>query len=125
MSLSVSSPVKFLVVGGLVTLIDLGLTYLVVLITGTRILAVSVGFFAGFISSYLLHAKISFSAVLSPASQLPRFVALVVLNYSITVGAVLFATEFFDLTTMDGKLLSLPIVAIVSYFISKHWVYAF
>ena len=42
MAISVSRPVKFLVVGGVVTLIDLGLTYFIVLVTGTRVVAVSV-----------------------------------------------------------------------------------
>lgn len=124
MSISISHPVKFLVVGGVVTLIDLGLTYFVVLVTGTRVVAVSVGFFGGLISSYLLHARISFSTSLAPMRQLPRFVALVGLNYLITVGVVLIATDFFNFTTMAGKVFSLPVVAFVSYFASKHWVYA-
>ena len=66
MALSVRQPLIFVVVGAVVTLIDLGLTYLVILVTSTRVFSVSVGFFGGLLLSYLLHAKISFSASLSP-----------------------------------------------------------
>ncbi len=121
---SVRQPLVFVVVGGGVTLIDLGLTYLLILVTGTRVFSVSVGFLAGLLASYLLHAKISFSASLSPAKQLPRFAILVGLNYLITLGVVLVATDCLQLTIMIGKVISLPVVALVSYFVSKHWVYA-
>lgn len=124
MALSVRQPLIFVVVGAVVTLIDLGLTYLVILVTSTRVFSVSVGFFGGLLSSYLLHAKISFSASLSPVSQLPRFAVLVGVNYLITLGVVLVATDFLHQTIMVGKVLSLPVVALVSYFVSKHWVYA-
>jgi putative flippase GtrA len=124
MAPAVRQPLVFVIVGGGVTLIDLALTYLLVLVTSTRVFSVSVGFIGGLVASYLLHAKISFSASLYPASQLPRFAVLVGLNYFITLGVVLVATDFLDLTIMIGKVLSLPIVALVSYFVSKHWVYA-
>lgn len=124
MAPAVRQPLVFITVGGLVTLIDLGLTYLVLLITDAKVLSVSIGFFGGLLSSYLLHAKVSFSTSLSPLSQLPRFSVLVWLNYSITLGIVFVATDFLDLTTMVGKILSLPVVAIVSFLVSKHWVYA-
>jgi putative flippase GtrA len=124
MVLSFSAPIKFVIVGGVVTLIDLGLTYLFLLFTGIQVLAVSVGFFAGLLSSYLLHAKISFSVTLSPLGQLPRFVVLVLVNYLSTLIIVYIATDFLDLATMIGKVISLPVVALISYFVSKHWVYA-
>jgi putative flippase GtrA len=118
-----NQPVKFLLVGGFVAFVDIGLTYLIVLATGTRIIAVTFGFLCGLITSYLLHAKISFSAPLSPKRQLPRFITLVGLNYFTTICIVLIATYMFNFSTMTGKAISLPVVAVLSYFVSKHWIY--
>lgn len=116
---------RFVVVGLIVTVIDLGLTYLVMLLTGGRLLAVTLGFIAGLASGFLLHASISFSVSLDPIRQLPRYLALVGLNYLETILIVMAATGLFDLSTIAGKLISLPIVAATSYLISKHWVYRY
>lgn len=123
MTIFVSPPLRFLCVGLLVTAIDTGLTWLLIALTGTRILAVTAGFIAGLIASYLLHATISFSVRLAPQAQIPRFLALVAINYLETIAIVLLATEW-SFSTMEGKLTSLPVVACSSYLLSRHWVYA-
>lgn len=119
-----SRPARFLAVGIIVTAIDVGLSYLLIQITGTKVIAVTLGFLAGLLAGYLLHAKISFSASLKPMTQVPRLLVLVALNYLQTIGFVLLATEGFNLSTIAGKIISLPVVAATSYFISKHWVYS-
>lgn len=114
----------FLSVGGLVAMIDLGTTQLLLLyIKFSSILPVTIGFFAGLISSYILHAKISFSANLEPARQLPRFFLLVILNYFLTICIVIACINILNLSTIIGKVVSLPVVAINSYLISKYWIY--
>jgi putative flippase GtrA len=114
---------RFVAVGLTVTLIDLGVTYLLVLLTGTRLIPVTAGYISGLVASYLLHAKITFSVNLAPGMQIPRFLTLVVLNYLQTIAVVLMSTEALNLSTMAGKFLSLPIIATTTYFCSKYWVY--
>jgi putative flippase GtrA len=123
MTIFVSRPFRFLCVGLLVSVIDTGLTWLLIVLTGTRILAVTAGFIAGLIASYLLHATISFTVALAPKHQIPRFLGLVSINYLETIGIVLLATET-GFSAMTGKLASLPVVACSSYLLSRHWVYA-
>lgn len=117
-------PVKFVAVGLVVASIDVSLTHIIATATGTRVLSASAGFFAGLIASYILHATVSFSSALKPATQIPRFAILVSINYATTIGVILFVTDFLQLATTTGKLMSLPIVAVNSYFISKYWVFS-
>ena len=117
-------PFRFIAVGLFVTAVDLGLTYLVVQLSGTRVLAVTIGFVAGLLASYVLHAVVSFSAPLAPTTQFPKFLMLVALNYVETIGVVMIATEWFGSSTIVGKLISLPIVATSSYLVSYFWIYA-
>jgi putative flippase GtrA len=118
-------PIRFLLVGIAVTMIDVGLTYLLTLLTGAKFLAVTAGFISGLLAGYLLHARISFSADLHPRSQIPKLLALATINYLLTIGCVFVATDMFGLTIMMGKFISLIVVAGSSYFISMHWIYYF
>lgn len=115
---------RFLTVGLVVTLIDLGLTYATDRLTGDRIIAVTVGFSTGLAASYLLHARISFTTPLAPTTQIPRLLVAVLINYLLTVGIVILAGTVIGAPTVTGKLLSLPIVAVCSYLLSRHWIYA-
>jgi putative flippase GtrA len=124
MAVTDNQPLRFLFVGLVVTTIDLGVTWLILILTGTSIFSVTIGFIAGLIASYLLHATISFSAPLSPLIQIPRFLTLIAINYLETISIVLLATKQIGLPTMLGKLASLPVVAITSYLLSKHWIYS-
>ncbi|MDD2663768.1 MAG: GtrA family protein [Dechloromonas sp.] len=118
------SLVRFLAVGLLVTLIDLGLTYLIDRLTGQRALAVTTGFAAGLAAGYLLHARISFAAPLAPTRQIPRLLVTVGINYLLTLGIVEACARLFGWPTLSGKLISLPVVAASSYLLSRKWVYA-
>lgn len=117
------SLVRFLAVGLLVTLIDLGLTYLIDRLTGQRALAVTTGFAAGLAAGYLLHARISFAAPLAPTRQIPRLLVTVGINYLLTLGIVEACARLFGWPTLSGKLISLPMVAVLSYLLSRYWVY--
>lgn len=116
--------VRFIAVGIIVTLIDLGLTYLIDRLTGQRALAVTIGFAAGLAGGYLLHARISFAAPLAPTRQIPRLLVTVGINYLLTLCIVEACAGLFGLPTLTGKLISLPAVAASSYLLSRHWVYA-
>lgn len=117
------SLVRFLAVGLLVTLIDLGLTYLIDCLTGLRALAVTTGFAAGLAAGYLLHARISFAAPLAPTRQIPRLLVTVGINYLLTLCIVEACARLFGASTITGKLASLPMVALSSYFSCRNWVF--
>jgi putative flippase GtrA len=116
--------VRFLSVGLAVTAIDLGLTYLLILLSGVKLIAVTGGFVSGLLAGYLLHARISFSASLDPGLQVPRLLTLALINYLLTLGCVYLATDLFGLGVMTGKYISLVVVAANSYLVSRHWVYS-
>lgn len=124
MAITDSQPLRFFSVGLLVSAIDVGVTWLAVMLTGTRVFSVTAGFVSGLVASYLLHATVSFSVSIAPWIQLPRFLALVAINYLETIVIVLLVTENTGLSTVAGKVASLPFVALTSYLLSKHWVYS-
>lgn len=116
--------IRFLAVGLLVTLIDLGLTWLVDHLTGQRVIAITSGFVAGLAAGYLLHARISFAAPLAPTRQIPRLLVTVGINYLLTLGIVEACARLLGGSTLTGKLISLPFIALSSYLLSRKWIYA-
>ena len=83
--------------------------------------AVSGGFFFSLIINYALHARVTFQAISSHLTML-RFGAVVAVNYLITMlfcaVSVHLAGDF-----IFGKLLSLPVIAVNGYLLSRNWVF--
>lgn len=81
----------------------------------------STGFFVGFVFNYAFHANMTFEAAGSiPA--LIRFVAVVAINYCLTILFVSVADTVLG-SALIGKIASLPFVAINGFLLSKHWVF--
>ncbi|MDR2678651.1 MAG: GtrA family protein [Zoogloeaceae bacterium] len=114
--------IRFVCVGLFVSLLDVGLTW-GMLAWASPYWAVSFGFVAGLLASYLLHAKMTFAVPLRPGRQIPRFVILVGINYLETIGIVCVAVDGFGASALWGKLASLPCVALTSYLFSAHWIF--
>lgn len=85
--------------------------------------AVTAGFFAGFLLNYVLHARYTFSVARLHASQLLRFIAVVVANYLITLAVVALLHDLAGMDVVIAKVVSLPIVAVNGYWLSKAWVF--
>lgn len=85
------------------------------------VLAVSIGFLAGFIVNYILHLKVTFQSIGS-IMILRRFVLVVALNYVLTVICVSISEKYLN-SVLEGKLFSLPLVALNGYLLSKFWVF--
>jgi putative flippase GtrA len=115
--------IRFACVGLLVSVIDVGVTW-GLLALGVRYLAVSAGFIAGLLASYLLHARVTFSSPLRPAWQIPRFIVLVCVNYLETIGIVYMAVNLLGFPVIVGKIVSLPMIALTSYLFSANWIFA-
>jgi putative flippase GtrA len=83
--------------------------------------AVSGGFFFSLIINYALHARVTFQAISSHLTML-RFGVVVAVNYLITMlfcaVSVHLAGDF-----IFGKLLSLPVIAINGFILSRNWVF--
>lgn len=111
----------FVSVGVVCVAIDIsvlqGLVYL-----GTNYpVAVSLGFAAGLAANYFGHAKVTFK-VSCGKSALFRFVVVVFVNYLITMLFVYLSMSMLN-SVLIGKILSLPVVALNGYVLSRVWVF--
>lgn len=111
----------FVAGGGLSALVDIGLMQLLIMRGADAFLATSAGFVAGLTVNYAFHAKVTFKNVTSPAT-LVRFLCVVGINYGLTMALVALSLALVDMS-LPGKLLSLPVVAVNGYFLSKHWIF--
>jgi len=117
-----SSRFAVYVAGGvLCACIDIGLMQLLVLAKVDAIVAASAGFVAGLLVNYAFHAKVTFNGVTN-FNTFVRFMCLVVMNYLITIMLVSMAQHLTGIPLL-GKLLSLPVVAVNGFFVSKLWIY--
>jgi putative flippase GtrA len=111
----------FVAGGGLSALVDIGLMQLLILNGVAPLPATSAGFGAGLCVNYAFHARVTFKNV-TTVRTLSRFLCVVALNYLLTLGLVALSVALFE-QALVGKLLSLPLVALNGFFLSKHWIF--
>lgn len=111
----------FVAGGILCALIDVGLMQLLLLLGVHYSLAASAGFGTGLLVNYAFHTKITFSSNAN-SSNFVRYLCVVSINYLLMLACVALAAALLD-NPLAGKLVSLPIVAINGYLLSKHWIY--
>ena len=108
--------------GGLVcALVDVGLMQLLLSAGVQATAAASGGFGAGLLVNYLFHSRVTFNTPASGAN-FTRYLCVVGMNYLLTIGCVALAEANFD-NPLLGKLLSLPLVAVNGYLLSKYWIF--
>jgi putative flippase GtrA len=83
--------------------------------------AASAGFAAGLLINYAFHSRITFNAATSPAN-FTRYLCVVGANYLLTLACVWGAQITID-NPLVGKLVSLPLVAVNGYLLSKYWIF--
>jgi putative flippase GtrA len=113
--------VVFIAGGLLSALVDVGVMQLLIVGGVVPLVAASIGFLSGLGLNFAFHAKITFKSVASPAT-FSRYLCVVALNYLLTVGLVAVAVALAG-SPLAGKLVSLPLVALNSYFLSRRWIY--
>ena len=113
--------VLYVSVGVLCAIIDIGLMHLLLRLGIHYLAAATAGFFTGFVVNFALHTRVTFRSSYSHGA-LARFSAVVVLNYILSV-LIVFAFQKLWLMPLLGKLVSLPLVAVNGFLLSKHWVY--
>lgn len=111
----------FVAGGVLCALIDVGLMQLLLLLGVHYSLAASAGFGTGLLVNYAFHTKITFNSNAN-SSNFIRYLCVVTINYLLMLACVALAAALLD-NPLAGKLVSLPIVAINGYLLSKHWIY--
>ncbi len=114
---------RFVVVGFVCALVDTAVVWALDRRLFPYGVAVTGGFFAGVILNYVLHARFTFSVARLHAGQLLRFVAVVAANYLITLAVVALLHGIGGVDVVIAKVLSLPIVAVNGYWLSKIWVF--
>jgi len=127
MSAQKIDPRQFLVyvAGGVVcALIDVGLLWWLVRMGAPPLTATTAGFLAGLAVNYAFHTRVTFDSPFTPTAFI-RFLAVVLLNYLLTIAAVTLAMRTMQHVSAPviGKILALPLVALNGYWMSKHWVF--
>lgn len=113
--------VIYVSVGVLCAVIDVGLMHLLLHFDVHYIAATTAGFFTGFVVNFILHTRITFGASYSHG-VLMRFSTVVALNYFLSV-LIVFVSQKLWLMPVLGKLVSLPLVAINGFLLSRYWVF--
>lgn len=111
----------FCLVGLVSAVLDLGSLQTLVWLGVPVYLSVTAGFLLGLVANLILHARLTFSTPLTTANT-ARFGAVVLLNYLLTLACVMLSETLLD-HHLPGKLLALPLVALVGFNLSKHWVF--
>lgn len=111
----------FVAGGVLCALIDIGIMQFLLANHYAPFAAASTGFLAGLLVNYAFHAKVTFKNVATPATFL-RFICVVGINYLITIALVTLGVAWWQ-SALAGKIVSLPVVAINGFFLSKYWIF--
>ena len=111
----------FLSVGVGCALVDIGLMLLLISEGLHPVNAATVGFVAGLGLNFALHTKITFASQYSSKIFL-KFIAVVIVNYLLTIVAVAVSFHWFG-SAIAGKVVSLPIVAVNGFLLSRYWIY--
>lgn len=111
----------FIIVGAITAMIDIGLMQLLIYFEIHYIAAATIGFFIGLLANFFLHTHVTFRAELS-IKVVYRFATVVLINYLGTM----FIIHIFQIILSQpllGKFISLPLVAMNGFLLSKNWVY--
>lgn len=110
------------VAGGLLcALVDIGIMQLLLRAGAHFTGATTAGFLAGLLVNYAFHSRVTFDAAAS-ASSFARYLCVVGLNYLLTMGCVSLAVSLAGMPLL-GKIVSLPLVSINGYLLSKFWIF--
>jgi putative flippase GtrA len=83
--------------------------------------ATTAGFLAGLLVNYAFHSRVTFDDAAS-TSSFARYLCVVGLNYLLTMGCVSLAVSLAGMPLL-GKIVSLPLVSISGYLLSKFWIF--
>jgi putative flippase GtrA len=111
----------FIGVGLVCAAVDVASMYGLMRAGVSPLVSASGGFALGLCLNFLLHTRMTFKASAS-LLRLVRFLWVVALNYGMTLACVEAASVWFA-SPLLGKLVSLPVVALNGFFLSRQWVF--
>lgn len=115
--------IVFCLVGLLSSFLDLLVLYILNLyIFDYLYISVTLAFIAGLVVNYIFHTKITFGTSLEKSNAI-KFMSVVLFNYFLTVSVIEISVFAFSLNVVIAKVISLPIIAVSGFLLSKHWVY--
>lgn len=115
--------VIFLFVGGSSALVDIGSLYLFnKILLWNNELSISLAFILGLVFNYFSHTYFTFQDKAS-IGNLIKYLILVLFNYINTIILMYLLTEFLDIDIIVAKVITLPVIAVTTFIISKIWVY--
>lgn len=113
--------IVYILVGISSAVIDVGLMKLLNMSGVHYLLAANVGFVAGLSANFLLHSRLTFKTSYSH-SALTRYISVVLVNYLLTMLCVTIFHNWLGMPVL-GKVISLPIISINGFLLSKYWIY--
>lgn len=113
--------ILFVSVGVACAIIDVSTMQLLIFLGGLSWIAVSIGFAVGLVVNYAFHARLTFKTVSSMASVV-KFLIVALSNYLITLLFIFISLQLID-SVMVGKLVSLPVIALNGFLLSRYWVF--
>jgi putative flippase GtrA len=111
----------FIAGGLLCALVDIGVMQALLRAGAHFTGATTAGFLAGLLVNYGFHSRVTFDAAASTAS-FARYLCVVGLNYLTTMACVSLAVALAGMP-MLGKIVSLPLVSVSGYLLSKFWIF--
>jgi putative flippase GtrA len=118
---SVRQFATFIAVGVVCALLDVGIMAALLHVGIHYTVAATAGFFLSFIVNYFLHTRLTFNAR-STKTRFGRFIVVVAINYGLTLLIVVIFETMLSQPLL-GKIISLPVIAVNGFFLSKKWVY--
>jgi putative flippase GtrA len=110
------------IAGGLAcALVDVGLMQLLIAAGVHFANATTAGFGAGLLVNYGFHSRVTFEAATTPFNFV-RYMCVVGINYLLTMACVALSVPLLG-NPLYGKLVSLPLVALNGFVLSKYWIF--
>lgn len=111
----------FVTGGWLCALVDVGLMQALAAAGMHFASATTAGFAAGLLVNYAFHSRVTFAAAATPVNFV-RYLCVVGINYLLTMAFVSLSVAMLG-NPLAGKLVSLPIVALNGFVLSKYWIF--
>jgi putative flippase GtrA len=119
----VSRELRFLVVGGTALFVDVGvLAGLRELADAPVVVATSAAVLASLAWNYTAQRRFTFSSGVALGTGLPRYLALVILNYVVTVGLVQ-AGAVSGAGYLSGKAAAVAVLTPTNFYAYRSWVF--
>ena len=111
----------FVGVGLVCAAVDVGFMYWLMSAKVSPLVSASWGFAIGLSLNFFMHSRMTFKTSAS-WRRVGRFLWVIALNYGLTLGCVE-AGAFWLASPLLGKLISLPLVALNGFYLSRQWVF--